>query len=451
MNARDPLIRLRFVSRWMGPRGHRIVHTGTWSMVAKAAAAANLFLTVPFVLHALGSTLFGVWATLVSLVIFSAFLDFGLGNGTMNLIAAAHGRGDQDEIGHILREGRRTLHWLAMWLAVIAAIALPLIPWNRLLGLPDTLAATCRASAAAILFTVVAAIPLNLANRVQLGLGRGDRTFRWQALGQLLTTGVVITLAKLSASLPLLVLAAVATPLVASLINTWLLWLDPQITSPVKRRFPAIASHIRREGMSFFILQLAAALAYSADLPLISVLRGPTDAGIYAIVQRLFSVIPLALGLVWTPLWPIYRQALAAGDRTWVARTLRRSIAIALGIACSTGCLLALSFGLIAPIWVHRPITVGSTLLIGFVIWCTIDAAGTAIATFLNAASIMRYQVATASLFALTCIGLKVWAIGHFSISVIPWITATTFFFLNLVPTFLLRTRIIALTTSKIY
>ncbi len=59
-------------------------------MVAKAAAAANLFLTVPFVLHALGPAQFGAWATLVSLVMFAGFLDFGFGNGTMNLVAAAH-------------------------------------------------------------------------------------------------------------------------------------------------------------------------------------------------------------------------------------------------------------------------------------------------------------------------------------------------------------------------
>ena len=42
------------VVHWVGPRGRRILHTGAWSMVAKIAAAANLFLTVPFVLHALG-------------------------------------------------------------------------------------------------------------------------------------------------------------------------------------------------------------------------------------------------------------------------------------------------------------------------------------------------------------------------------------------------------------
>jgi O-antigen/teichoic acid export membrane protein len=80
---------VKAIDRWMGPRGRRILHTSAWSMVAKLAAAANLFLTVPFVLRTLGPAQFGAWATLVSLVMFAGFLDFGFGNGTMNLIAAA--------------------------------------------------------------------------------------------------------------------------------------------------------------------------------------------------------------------------------------------------------------------------------------------------------------------------------------------------------------------------
>jgi O-antigen/teichoic acid export membrane protein len=437
--------------RRVGPRGRRILHTGAWSIVAKAFAAANLFLTVPFVLHTLGPKLFGTWATLVSLVIFAGFLDFGIGNGTMNLIAAAHGRGAYNEVGTILREGRRTLLWLALWLAIVASVALPLVPWQRLLGLPEEMAGTCRAATAAILFTVVLAVPLNLANRVQLGLGRGDRAFRWQALGQLLTAAMVILLAKLGASLPLLVLAAVATPLLASIVNTWLLWLEPLVTSSDKRRDPAIATHIRREGLLFFVLQLAAALAYSADLPLISTLRGPADAGTYAIVQRLFSVIPLALGLIWTPLWPIYRQALAAGDHRWVMLTLRRSVVLAVLIALCTSGVLVLGFDRIVTLWVHKPLAVAGTLLAGFAVWCTVDAAGTAIATFLNAASVMRYQVITAAIFAIACIGLKTWAISRFGIWIVPWITSTTFLLLNLAPTLLLGPRIIAFSQLKTY
>jgi O-antigen/teichoic acid export membrane protein len=422
--------------RWMGPRGRRILHTGAWSLVAKGAAAANLFLTVPFVLHALGPAQFGAWATLVSLVIFAGFLDFGFGNGTMNLIAAAHGRGANAEISIVMREGFRTLLWIAFWLAVVILIAVPLVPWYLLLGMPQTMADSSRAAVAAVLLSIVFAVPLNLANRVQLGLGRGDRTFRWQAVGQSLATVVVIALTKAGGTLAVLTAAAVATPLCASMANTITLWRDP-VMAPGRTnipRQPAIARRIRSEGLSFFVLQLAAALAYSADLPLISALRGPTEAGTYAIVQRLFSIVSVGLSLVWAPLWPIYRHALAAGDHKWVARTFYRSAVFATAVAALVGLVLAFGFHGIVRIWLHRAIPASELLLTGFALWCVVDAFGTALGTFLNAASVLRYQLIFAPIFACVSLTLKAALLEHAEITALPWVAVCCYVLLVLLP-----------------
>jgi O-antigen/teichoic acid export membrane protein len=441
----------RYMSHMIGPRGKLILQTGSWSLAAKTAAAANLFLSVPFVLHALGPVKFGAWATLVSLVVFSGFLDFGFGNGTMNLVAAAHGRGSPVEVASIIREGRRTLTSIAVLLAALVLIALPLVPWYRMLGLPVELANDCRSAAAVVLFTVVLAVPLNLANRVQLAIGRGDRAFRWQALGQLATLALVIFLARASASFVVLCAAAVATPLLASLANTLSLTRDSVLAHPLQAQRSNFARRIRREGLSFFVLQLSAALAFSADLPLISVLRGPTEAGTYAIVQRLFSIIPLSLGLIWAPLWPIYRQALAAGNHDWVVGTLRNSVRLAAVVAVVAVLAFGFGFEWILSFWVHRPLAVGSFLLAGFALWSVLDAIGTALATFFNAASIMRYQVIVSVVFAVTCLTTKIWAIGHFGTSAVPWVTAATYIATSLLPTLLLGPRLLATALAKDY
>lgn len=413
-------------------------------MAAKAAAAANLFLTVPFVLKALGPSQFGVWATLASLVTFAGFLDFGLGNGTMNLVASAHGRGEEGRIGTIVREGRRALILIALLLGTIALVAVPWTPWHRLLGVPEAMSSTVRASVGVVIATIILAVPLSLATRVQLGMGQGDRAFRWQAIGQGLTACLVIVLARAHAGLELLVAATVATPLLASIANNVQLSRNALMAQPTAQaRDPSIAAAIRNEGVLFFVLQLAAALAFSADLPLISALRGPEEAGQYAIVQRLFSVIPMALGLVWIPLWPLYRQALAAGDHGWVQRTLRNSLRAALVIATVSALVLAIAFDWIAGIWIQKPLHVSVYLIAGFALWCVVDAAGTALATFLNAASIMRYQVFAASSFAASCVIGKYAVLTHIGTWPLPWVTITTFVLTNLIPILLVWPRII--------
>lgn len=429
----------------VGARGRRILHTGVWSMIAKAAAAANLFLTVPFVLDALGASQFGIWATLASLITFAGFLDFGLGNGTMNLVASAHGRGEEGQIDTIVREGRRALILIALLLGAIALVTVPWTPWHRLLGVPEAMSATVRVSVGIVIATIVLAVPLTLATRVQLGMGQGDRAFKWQAIGQALTACLVIVLARADAGLELLVAATVATPLLASIANNVQLSRCVLVAQPAAQiRNPSIAAAIRNEGVLFFILQLAAALAFSADLPLISALRGPEEAGQYAIVQRLFSIIPMALGFVWIPLWPLYRQALAAGDHGWVQRTLRKSLWAALSIATAGALVLTLGFDLITGIWIQQPLHVGGYLVAGFALWCVVDAAGTALAMFLNAASIMRYQVFAATAFAASCVIGKFAALTYAGTWLLPWVTITTFIIMNLIPILLVWPRIIA-------
>ncbi|HXS74095.1 MAG TPA: hypothetical protein VN725_08615 [Rhodanobacteraceae bacterium] len=419
---------------FVGIRGRSVLNASAWGLVAKLCAAANLLLSVPFVLRALGQEQFGAWATLVSLVTFAGFLDFGFGNGTMNLVAAAQGRSERSAVTEILREGWRVLLGIAVAIAIITAVLLPLLPWNRLLGLPATEAAESRLAIAAVLFSVAVAVPLNLATRAQLGLGRGARAFRWQAAGQALATVAVIVLANFHASLPVLTAAAVGTPLLGAAGNSLMLWREyasEDVAWTQRARRKEIAGRIRREGVLFFTLQVAAALAFSADLPLVSALRGAAEAGTYAIVQRLFSVVPLCLSLVWAPLWPIYRQALAAGDHAWVMRTLRGSLVAAIFFALTFALIFALGFPLIATFWIRHPLPIDRTLLAGFVLWCVVEAGATALSTLLNAASVMRFQVITSVIFATACFTGKAFVLSHVGIDGVPWITVITWCAVN--------------------
>lgn len=436
---------------WIGSRGRKIVRTSAWSFIAKAAAAANLFLSIPFVLNALGPEQFGAWATLTSLVVFAGFLDFGMGNGAMNLVASAKGRGADKEIGIIVCEAWITLLRVAIAAGMATLLFTFLVPWQRLLGLSPDMAVVSRTSAMIVMLTIAIAIPLNLAMRIQLGLGRGDRAFRWQTVGQLLALSALVLLAHIRAPLPALTAASVSIPLLGSLGNTLSLLFDPSLEISKWKRRPEISTQIRHDGFLFFILQLCAALAFSTDLPLISALLGPTQAGNYAIAQRLFSVTPILLGLIWLPLWPIYRNALAADDLAWALRTYHRSMIISTALAAVIGLSLALIFYPLTKLWLGAAASVSWLLVAGFATWGVIDGAGTATATFLNAAGIMRPQLIIAIVFAALCLPLKAWGISTFGLQAVIWVTVSLGILVNLLPLWLLRRRLLALVSEKTY
>jgi len=159
----------------------------------------------------------------------------------------------------------------------------------------------------------------------------------------------------------------------------------------------------------------------------------------------------LSLSLVWAPLWPVYRQALATGDRNWTARTLRHSLMVAILFASIIGIGIALGFDQITALWVRTHLPVATALLAGFVVWCVVEAAGTALATFLNAASVLRYQLATAIVFAVLCLSIKIWVVTQGNVSMLPWVTAATYVVVAVLPFCWLGPRILKHAFSQHY
>jgi hypothetical protein len=116
---------------------------------------------------------------------------------------------------------------------------------------------------------------------------------------------------------------------------------------------------------------------------------------------------------------------------------------------CATAA--ALGFKPIVELWLHRPLIASGLLLGGFVVWCTLEAAGTGVAAFLNAASVMRFQVATACAFAVLCFAGKAWIIAKTGIDLVPWVTTSTYLLTSAIPFVLLRRRILAGVFTKAY
>lgn len=434
----------------IGHRGARILKTGGWALAAKACAAINLFLCVPFVLDALGTRHFGAWAAVVSVITLSNFLDFGLGNGAMNLIAGAKGGNRPEQVPGIIKTAYASLLKTTGVLA-LCFLAVPFLPWHRLLGLPAEDAGISTASVAIVLLAVLATIPLSLANKLQLGLGIGGRAFRWQAAGQLLTATVVILLAKAGYGLPALVAGSALVPISALLMNTReFLKSFPKPNHPLHTDHQ-ISRQIRHEGVLFFILQLCAALAFSLDLLLITALSGAEQATNYSIVQRAFSVIPMSLGLFWVSLWPAYREALAANHHHWALRIFRKSTLLAALYAAGIGILIAVLFEPATRLWIGHPINAGAVLIWGYAAWHVLEAVGTSIAMLLNAASIIRYQVAIGALLAFTSLITKTVMLLYASPELLPWVALTCYLLLNLWPTFLLKKRIGYIVLKKTY
>jgi O-antigen/teichoic acid export membrane protein len=417
---------------WLGPRGRQVLHGSAWALVARAAGAANLLLSIPLVLNAIGAGPFGVWATLVSLALLGGSLDFGLGNGAMNLVATARGRDAPQEIRSIIAAARAPMIVAGLLIGGAVGMAALLLPWATFPQLAEIPAEELRASVGVLALAITLAVPLSLATKVLMGLGDARIAFQWQAAAQLLTLALTAALAAHGGGLIGLVSAALFGPLAGSLAQALTLArrLPREQTAPM----PELRKRIYRSGALFFGIQLCAMVAFGLDLTIITALATPEQAASYATVQRVFQLVPMSLAMLWAPLWPAYRHAIGGDDLRWAQKTLKNSVFGAILFAMTLSFALALAIVLAKKHGTLPEISVAPILLAGFVVWTTMEAMGTALATFLNAIEALRVQLLLGTLFAGTCLAAKILAVSIIGPDSMPWTTAACYATIVLLP-----------------
>ncbi|MFL6639164.1 MAG: hypothetical protein ACJ8HC_11835, partial [Paraburkholderia graminis] len=161
-----------------------------------------------------------------SFVVLGGFLDFGIGNATLNQLAAAHAKADSVAETTLISASRRLLTRIGLSIATLAAIACAFVPWHAALGLPASASAESRIVVTVVLLLMALAVPLSLTARVQLARGQGHTAFAWQAVGQIGALAVTMLVSTVSHRLVVFTTVSAALPVIAALANTVISILD---------------------------------------------------------------------------------------------------------------------------------------------------------------------------------------------------------------------------------
>ena len=195
---------------------------------------------------------------------------------------------------------------VAAILLVLFALAYPFIDWAGLLHVGSTSSAREVGATLAVTFALFAlGIPLGLAQRAQLAYQEGFAVSLWQAVGTVAGLVGLIVAIRFSAGMTGVALAlsgGIAFGAAANYVAFFARrpWLRPSLAA-----FRAKAARIvLRRGMLFFVLQIAAGLAFASDSVVADQVLGPEAAARYSVAQRLFFLPPVIIALATTPLWP---------------------------------------------------------------------------------------------------------------------------------------------------
>lgn len=385
-----------------------------WAILANFVSAGlgliALVITVPLTLPYLGEERFGVWMTVSSLAGMLSFMDFGVGNGLINRVAAATAKDDPAHLRFVISHGLMVLLAIGGLVGLAFALLSTIMPWERVIKISDSAAAEeARYAISIFVFIFAVSIPLNGLQKIFQGL-----QLTWQAhivrgMGSVLSLVLVYFLTQEKAGVPGLLLAtygvqtAMPLMLVFQLLNKNLLG----IPRPDGRNWLTETKSLVGLGGLFLVLQIGTIIGWGSDALIVSSILGAATVTKLAVVQRLFQFVTVPLAIMNAPLWSAYADARARGDRHFIASTLKRSLIVSAIVAGLLSMMLVTLSSPIFKVWTGEVTEIPNTLILLYGIWVVLEASGNAFSMFLNGVEEITAQVITVLLFCAIALPLK--------------------------------------------
>ncbi len=428
-------------------RYRRVALTTLTSIGARGMASLAGLVSVPLALSYLGKERYGLWMTISSMVAMLSFADFGLGNGLLNTIAVAHGTNDRDALRKFVSSAFFLLSATALLMALLFAFAYPWVDWPAFFNVKTGLARNESGPAVlALAACFLVSLPLGIVQRIQAGHQEGFMNDMWQGGGSLLSLVAVLLGVHLKWGLPLLILTVSAAPVAATVANAfslfgrqrpWLLpaWSNFQWTA---------ARTLAGSGFLFFLLQIGYMVSFSSDNLIVAHVLGASAVPQYAVAQKVFLMVALMQTTWLAPLWPAYGEAIQRGDISWVRRTLKRSIVTAVVVSSALSIIVA---GISRPLfrlWVGPELVPSWPLTVGFALWVVVQAAGSAVAMYLNGANALLFELGLAAALLIVATPLKILLCLRFGSAGIVWAALIAYLFTVALPLIFVLPRILS-------
>jgi O-antigen/teichoic acid export membrane protein len=392
-------------------RFRRAALSGFASGGAKVVAVLTSLITVPLTLKYLGNERFGMWMAVSSVVALFSFADLGIGNGLVNLVTDAEGRGDHEATQRAISSGFWILAAIATLLLGATAIAYPITPWQSVFRVTSPAAIHEAGPVFVVLISCFAVnLPIGVVSRIESAYQSGFVPNLWSIASNIASLLAILLIIHFHGSVPLLLLAVSGVPVLGVAANgahLFLLrrpWLLPRI-----RYFSLTAAKgLVGTGLLFFCIQVAGVLGYQSDNMVIAQIMGAAQVTNYAVAARMFSVIPIVMGMAIAPLWPAYADAIARGDIHWVRSAFRVSLGWCFAVTIIILVVL-LAFGQkILLIWVGPQIRVTFALLAAFAARSAMSAYLYPASTLLTGLGKIRTLAVLAMIMAVFNIALSI-------------------------------------------
>lgn len=327
-------------------RSRNIKKNALGAMAIRVIAMAIQLVQVPVVLSYLDSTLYGVYLTITSIVVWTHNFDFGLGSGLRYKLTEAIANKD-------FRRGKALVSTAYISLAAIMlAVGLCAAPFVHYLNWPDIL--NCHTISSGyisvcviiVLATLLIQFVLELITIILQANQRAAISTIFKPLSNVLAVVGVIILKYTSTPSLLAACIMLTLPMVLVLFaaNVILFTRKYRDISPSLSSYnPSILKDIYSLGLKFFITSLSGVVVFNSTSIIISHYIAPSEVAVYNTAYTYFSIFVIFHGVFLTPIWAGITDAWVKKDILWLESCMKRiswltavfSILIIIGLTVS--------------------------------------------------------------------------------------------------------------------
>lgn len=392
-------------------RHRRVVLSALVSVAARIVSLGVLFLTVPLTLRYLGKERYGMWMVMSSTMGLMGVADLGLGNGLLNFVAKAHGERDDELMKRVVSSAFFMLVGMTCALGLCLALVWHWLDFGAVFNVGDPAARREAGTAmAALAACFMVGMPLTVPDQIQKGFQESWKSGFWSIGGSLISLPLVFLAVHFRAGLVDLILVVAGVPVAAQLANAVYLfgferrWLCPDWRAARGKDGVSLLNL----GLLFSIMQISAIVSYQLDNLVITRILGPASVPCYVLTQRLFMLMPTALGFLILPLRPAYSEALARGDRAWAVSTFKRTVRVALTLNTAAAVFLYCFAPSIIRAWVGADLVPPASLLWGSILWLLLQSVDAPLAVFINGIGAVKMMAVFGPLIALANLGFSI-------------------------------------------
>jgi O-antigen/teichoic acid export membrane protein len=396
------------------------------SAVFKLGAILATFIAMPIMISYLGAELFGVWATMLTLLTWVMLFDLGIGNGLKNKITESLAKKRPDTAAEYISTAYGLVGLISLMLFLFFLVANVWLPWQKVFNTTSVPERILSEAAVTLGFFIFLNFWISLVNQVCQGLQKTSIMVFGQFLSNTLALTFVFLLSVYAKSSLVFLVWAYGLSLILSnsILSIYLFSVHKEIRPGVILFDISKVHALFSLGIKFFVIQLAVLVIFMSDKILITQLLGPQYVTSYEVIFKLFSVFTVLHGMILAPLWPAYSDAHAKGDMDWIRKQLKKQIKFAMLIFLMA-ILLAVVGPLIVKLWIGEDGSAPRSLYILFALFIVVSVWNNVFAYFVNAINELSIQLWTAVMAGLLNIPLSIFLVKYMGMGVGGVVLAT--------------------------